>query len=52
MRKNHPPAQLIIEFHTNPIVANGSSSFVNRRQLVRRAMVAASRNSAGMVRKD
>ena len=29
IRKNHPPATDIIEFHTSPIAANGNSTCVN-----------------------
>jgi hypothetical protein len=30
MRKNQPPAMLIMLFHTRPVVANGSSTRLSR----------------------
>src|SRR5579875_54215 len=47
IRKNQPPAQLIILFQINPIMADGTSSLKNRCQGRRRAIAANSFNSVG-----
>ncbi len=36
MRKNHPPAMLIMLFHTSPMVANGSSTHRSRCHALKR----------------
>jgi hypothetical protein len=52
VRKNHPPAIDIIEFHTSPMVAAGSSTMRKYPQRPRRKSTAASRSSAGMPRSE
>jgi hypothetical protein len=42
IRKNHPPAMLIMLFHTNPIVAYGSSTHFKRCHQLNRYAVAQS----------
>ena len=43
IRKNQPPAMLIMLFHTSPIVENGSSTQVRRSHHVKWYAVATSR---------
>jgi hypothetical protein len=52
MRKNHPPAMLIMLFQTRPIVAKGSSTERSRRHQLKRKSVAASVRSAGTDRRE
>ena len=49
MRKNQPPAQLIMLFQIRPIEANGSSSVLKRSHGSNRKTAAASRSSPGIV---
>ena len=47
MRKNQPPAMLIMLFQARPVVAKGSSTHLNRCHQLNRYTVAASCSSAG-----
>ena len=48
IRKNHPPATDIMEFHTSPMAAQGSSSWVKRCHQLSRYTPAASTSSCGI----
>src|SRR6185295_5908295 len=48
MRKNQPPAILIIEFQTSPIIDDGSSIHLKRSHQLKRNTAAASRCSIGI----
>ena len=48
MRKNHPPAQLIMLLATSEMTPEGNSRRVNRRHRPSRYTVAASLSSVGM----
>ncbi len=52
MRKNHPPAMLIMLFQTRPMAAKGSSSFRSRCHRPKRFSVAASSRSGGIDRSE
>ncbi len=52
VRKNQPPAMLIMLFHTRPMAALGSSSWVMRCQRVKPKMVDDSLSSLGKVRSE
>lgn len=52
IKKNHPPAQLIMLFQMRLMAAKGSSSTRQRGRAVKPNMVAASRSSLGMVFSD
>ena len=52
IKKNQPPAMLIILFHTSPIVENGSSTHFSRCHALNRYSVAASCWSAGTDRNE
>ena len=52
VKKNHPPAIDIMEFHTRPIIDDGTSRVRKRFHQPNRCNAATSRSSPGIARND